>query len=166
MSFLLHDGTLPVGRELAPKLLKLDRLSGWRCRVPRVLIVDDEENQRRTLSIGLRLDGFDVVVASSSQEALRALSASAAPSAPHANGIDLALIDLMMPGLNGLDLARQIRRSYPTVRVVLSSAYHLSARQVERADCGAVGFVPKPYQLSELCSFLRAKTKAVSPSAC
>jgi DNA-binding response OmpR family regulator len=124
-----------------------------------VLIVDDEENQRRTLSIGLRLDGFDVVVASSSQEALRALAAASA-------GIDLALIDLMMPGLNGLELARQIRHLFPAVRVVLSSAYHLSARQVERADCGAIGFVPKPYRLAELCSFLRAKTKAVSPSAC
>ena len=45
--------------------------------MPRVLIVDDEENQRRTLSIGLRLDGFDVVVAGSSQEALRALAAAA-----------------------------------------------------------------------------------------
>jgi DNA-binding response OmpR family regulator len=128
-----------------------------------VLIVDDEENQRRTLSIGLRLEGFDVVVASSSQEALRALLAAAgSPS----TGIDLALIDLMMPGLNGLDLARQMRRNFPSVRVVLSSAYHLSARQVERADCGAIAFVPKPYQLAELCSFLRAKTKAVSPSAC
>jgi DNA-binding response OmpR family regulator len=127
--------------------------------VPRVLIVDDEENQRRTLAIGLRLEGFDIAVAGSSQDAIRALGAASA-------GIDLALIDLMMPGLNGLELARQIRRLYPSVRVVLSSAYHLSARQVERADCGAIGFVPKPYRLAELCSFLRAKTKAVSPSAC
>jgi DNA-binding response OmpR family regulator len=68
----------------------------------------------------------------------------------------------MMPGLNGLELARQIRQSFPAVRVVLSSAYHLSARQVERADCGAIGFVPKPYSLAELCSFLRAKTRAGS----
>lgn len=127
--------------------------------MPRVLIVDDEENQRRTLSIGLRLEGFDVVVASSSQEALRALSAAG-------GGVDLALVDLMMPGLNGLELARQIRQSFPTVRVVLSSAYHLSARQVERADCGAIGFVPKPYRLAELSSFLRAKAKVASPPAC
>jgi len=140
--------------------------------VPRVLIVDDEENQRRTLSIGLRLEGFDVVVASSSQEALVALGACEETGGPRpagalpSAGIDLALIDLMMPGLNGLDLARQIRRLFPAVRVVLSSAYHLSARQVERADCGAVGFVPKPYELPELCSFLRAKTRVLSPSAC
>jgi DNA-binding response OmpR family regulator len=136
-----------------------------------VLIVDDEENQRRTLSIGLRLEGFDVVVAGSSQEALRALGAASnegarLPSAASSSTIDLALIDLMMPGLNGLDLARQIRRLFPNVRVVLSSAYHLSARQVERADCGAIGFVPKPYRLAELCTFLRAKTKTISPSAC
>jgi CheY-like chemotaxis protein len=127
--------------------------------VPRVLIVDDEENQRRTLSIGLKLEGFEVVVAGSSIEALRLLTASPP--------IDLALIDLMMPGLNGLELARQIRQMFPHVRVVLSSAYHLSARQVERADCGAVGFVPKPYRLAELSSFLRAKVKpAPSPAPC
>jgi len=126
--------------------------------VARVLIVDDEENQRRTLSIGLRLEGFDVVVAGSSPEALQVLK-TASPQ------IDLALIDLMMPGINGLDLARQMRSLFPSVRVVLSSAYHLSARQVERADCGAIGFVPKPYRLAELSSFLRSKTKPVIPAS-
>ncbi|APR74955.1 sensor histidine kinase [Minicystis rosea] len=124
----------------------------------RVLIVDDEENQRRTLSIGLKLEGFEVVVAGSSQEALEILSASSPQ-------VDLALIDLMMPGLNGLELARQMRSLFPNVRVVLSSAYHLSARQVERADCGAIGFVPKPYRLAELSSFLRAKAKPSFPAA-
>ncbi len=123
--------------------------------MPRVLIVDDEENQRRTLSIGLKLEGFDVLIAGSSQDALRVLSSATPP-------IDLALIDLMMPGLNGLELARQIRQSFPAVRVVLSSAYHLSARQVERADCGAIAFVPKPYSLAELCTFLRAKARSTS----
>jgi DNA-binding response OmpR family regulator len=41
--------------------------------------------------------------------------------------------------------------------VILTSAYHLSERQILRADCGAVGFVPKPYDLTELARFLRAK---------
>jgi CheY-like chemotaxis protein len=126
--------------------------------MPRVLVVDDEENQRRALSIGLKLDGFDVVMAASAAEALRVLSTPPA--------VELALIDLMMPGLNGLELARQIRRLYPAVRVVLSSAYHLSARQVERADCGAIGFVPKPYKLAELCTFLRSKSRSLIPAPC
>src|SRR5262245_13276169 len=124
--------------------------------MPVILIVDDEENQRRALSIGLRLDGFDVLVAASGADALRLLAQP--PS------VDIALIDLMMPGLNGLELARQIRTTFPVVRVVLSSAYHLSARQVERADCGAVGFVPKPYKLAELCTFLRCNTRLYSPA--
>jgi CheY-like chemotaxis protein len=126
--------------------------------MPRVLIVDDEENQRRALSIGLKLEGFEVVLAPSGCDALKLLG-----STPP---IDVALIDLMMPGLNGLDLARQMRRSFPHVRVVLSSAYHLSARQVERADCGAVGFVPKPYKIGELCDFLRSKAKVHAPIGC
>lgn len=125
--------------------------------MPRVLIVDDEENQRRTLSIGLRLDGFDVLSACSGAEALRVLSEER---------VNVALIDLMMPGLNGLDLARQIRETHPDVRIVLSSAYHLSARQVERADCGAVGFVPKPYRIDELCTFLRSKAGPLERPAC
>jgi CheY-like chemotaxis protein len=125
--------------------------------MPRVLIVDDEENQRRALSIGLKLEGFTVVTASSGEEALKILASQQ---------VELAMVDLMIPGMNGLELARMIRQMFPAVRVVLSSAYHLSARQVERADCGAVGFVPKPYKLSELSVFLRAKAETAAQAAC
>jgi DNA-binding response OmpR family regulator len=119
----------------------------------RVLVVDDELNQQRTLAIALRAEGFEVVVAGTASDALKSLRHQTC---------DLALIDLMMPELNGLELARQMRQTHPSVRVILSSAYHLSARQVERADCGAVGFVPKPYRLNELCDLLRAKASASS----
>src|SRR5690349_3489400 len=122
-----------------------------------MLIVDGENSQRRALSAGLSVEGFEVAFAASFQDALRILGSSP---------VDVAMIDLMMPDLNGLELARHIRRAFPRVRVVLSSAYHLSARQVERADCGAVAFVPKPYKLAELCTFLRAKSKTISSSPC
>ena len=114
----------------------------------RVLVVDDEDNQVRVLAIGLRLEGFDVETARSGELALAALAAQP---------FDLAIVDLMMPAWNGLDLSRRIRESHPTTRVVLTSAYHLSERQLARADCGVVGFVPKPYEMSELAAFLRAK---------
>jgi DNA-binding response OmpR family regulator len=123
----------------------------------RLLIIDGEETQHRALSAGLKVDGFDVSFSSSSEEAVRMLAASY---------VDVVMIDLMMPDVNGLELARHIRRSFPAVRVVLSSAYHLSARQVERANCGAVAFVPKPYRVSELCRFLRAKASPLSASPC
>lgn len=114
----------------------------------RVLVVDDEENQVRVLAIGLRLEGFEVLTARSADTAFDVLAREP---------VDIAILDLMMPGTNGLELARQVRHHYPKVRVVLTSAYHLSERQLARADCGVVGFVPKPYELAELAEFLRAK---------
>ncbi len=124
----------------------------------RVLVVDDEENQRRTLSIGLKHEGFDVLTASSALEAVSLLGS--------VEGVEFAVIDLMMPGINGLDLARQIARLHPGIRVVLASAYHLSARQFERADCGACAFIPKPYKLPELCRALRGKPQPVATPSC
>ena len=87
----------------------------------RVLIVDDEPNQRRSLAIGLRLEGFDVHEAEDGEHALRKLQGM---------HVDLAIIDLMMPGLNGLDLARRVRFRYPDVSIVLTSAYHLTENQL------------------------------------
>jgi DNA-binding NtrC family response regulator len=115
---------------------------------PKILIVDDEERQRRTLSIALRLDGFEVECAENAGAALEVLGRTEC---------QVALVDLMMPGVNGLELARQVQRLFPEVKVVLTSAYHLSERQLVRADCGAVGFVPKPYQMNDLIAFLRMK---------
>jgi DNA-binding response OmpR family regulator len=121
----------------------------------RVLVVDDEENQVRVLAIGLRMEGFEVLTARSADVAFDLLAREP---------VDLAIVDLMMPGTNGLELARQVRQHYPKVRVVLTSAYHLSERQLARADCGVVGFVPKPYELAELAGFLRSKLTPSSRS--
>jgi DNA-binding response OmpR family regulator len=114
----------------------------------RVLVVDDEANHVRVLSIGLRIEGFEVMAARDAESALAALDGQAA---------DIAIIDLMMPGTNGIQLARALRERAPQTRVILTSAYHLSERQLLRADCGAIGFVPKPYDLTELARFLRSK---------
>ena len=125
--------------------------------LPRVLVVDDEANHARVMAIGLRLEGFDVEIAKDADGAMAQLSlASSAP-------FDLAVVDLMMPGTNGIQLARLMREGHPRTQVVLTSAYHLSERQLLRADCGAIGFVPKPFDLTELARFL--KTKLGSPEA-
>lgn len=115
---------------------------------PRVLVVDDEANHARVMSIGLRIEGFEVETAQDAEGAMRHLGAGE---------FDVAIVDLMMPGTNGIQLARMVRERFPQTRVVLTSAYHLSERQLVRADCGAVGFVPKPFDLSELARFLRTK---------
>ena len=109
-------------------------------------------NQIRTLEIGLRLEGFHVCTAREAEGALALLQFQP---------VDIAIVDLMMPGINGIELARKIRDQCPETRVVLTSAYHLSATQLTR---GVGGFVPKPYVLSELYVFLRAKLAQTSPS--
>jgi DNA-binding response OmpR family regulator len=113
-------------------------------------VVDDVANHARVTAIGLRIEGFDVEVAPDSEGALRVLDEQP---------FDVAMVDLMMPGTNGMQLCRLIRERHPGTRVVLTSAYHLSERQLLRADCGAVGFVPKPFDLSDLARFLRAKIR-------
>lgn len=131
------------------------------CALPRVLVVDDESNHARVMAIGLRVEGFDVETAPDADGALRRL-------ADEREGFDLAIVDLMMPGTNGIQLARLMREQFPHLRVVLTSAYHLSERQLVRADCGAVGFVPKPFDLTELARFLRSKlsgAEALGPFA-
>ena len=123
--------------------------------LPRVLVVDDEANHARVMAIGLRIEGFEVETASDAESALARLATEP---------FDLAIVDLMMPGTNGIQLARLVREKYPTTLVVLTSAYHLSERQLVRADCGAVGFVPKPFDLTELARFLRAKLAVLDPA--
>lgn len=122
----------------------------------RILIVDDESNQRKSLAIGLRLEGFGVLEAENGEQALEVLGREA---------VDLALVDLMMPGINGLDLARRMRFRHPEVRIVLTSAYHLSKRQLERAEIRVLGFVPKPFEMDDLVSFLRAKLLVIQADA-
>ncbi len=114
----------------------------------RVLVVDDETNYARVMAIGLGVEGFAVESVPTAERALDALAQES---------FDLAIVDLMMPGTNGIQLARLMRERHPHTLVVLMSAYHLSERQLVRADCGAVAFLAKPFDLTELARFLRAK---------
>jgi DNA-binding response OmpR family regulator len=123
-------------------------------RAAKVMVVGNDADQACLLSFGLRVEGFEVETASDAEGALHAMTDEA---------FDLAIVDLMIPGTNGIQLARMIRRRFPQVRVVLISAYHLSERQLVLADCGVVGFVPEPFDLSELAGFLRGKLTAVVP---
>ena len=113
---------------------------------PTVLVVDDEPNQRRVLRIGLEEAGFDVLEAADGREALEVLDTTSA---------QLAVVDLMMPDIDGVELTQRLRFRHPDVRVVLTSAYHLNPRQMERGRLDVVGFLPKPFELSRLVAMLR-----------
>jgi DNA-binding response OmpR family regulator len=116
-----------------------------------ILLVDMPEGDASVLASALRVEGFQVALAPTAAAAREVLARES---------ISIALIDLMMRGegsSNGLELAREIKTQSPATRVILTSAYHLSERQLERADCGVSGFIPKPYDVAEVVAFLRAK---------
>ena len=114
----------------------------------RIRVVDDEAEKRAALVAALSSIGFDAHGVSSAE-------------APGSVGLELAdeiaLVDLMLHGTNGFELARRLRAASPRIRVVLMSDYYFTAQQIERVDCGAIGFVPRPFDLYELAEFLRAK---------
>jgi DNA-binding response OmpR family regulator len=114
----------------------------------KLLVIDDDPGSAKSLASALDAEGF---------EALSVVDGPAALDELERVRVDLVIVDLMLRGMNGIELARQISVRFPSVRVVLTSAYHLSERQLVRSNCGAVGFVPKPYVMDELTGFLRAK---------
>jgi two-component system phosphate regulon response regulator OmpR len=100
---------------------------------------------------GLREQGFDVATAPNAECALVLLAEST---------FDLAIVDLMLPRTNGMQLARVLRERHPRMRVVLTSTYPLSEPQLRRSDCGAIGFVPKLLDSHALAQFVEAKLDA------
>lgn len=122
----------------------------------RVLVIDDDPSQARQVALALQVEGIDSSVASGAGEALEALAVCP---------VDLVLLELMLPGTNGLDLARQLHERFPEIRIVLTGAYHLSERQLLRSDCGAMAFVPKPFEARAVAGFLRTKMPSVPPSS-
>ncbi|MEJ2757583.1 MAG: response regulator transcription factor [Anaerolineales bacterium] len=100
-----------------------------------ILIVDDEENLRLTLSRILSHAGHTVVTAASGEEALRVLQAGA---------YDLAFIDLLMPGIGGMDLLKELRQIYPDMPVLILTAHATLESAVEAVRQGARDYLLKP----------------------
>jgi DNA-binding response OmpR family regulator len=117
-----------------------------------ILLVDMTGPDAAVLTSALRVEGFDVILTPTAHGAREVLEQQP---------VALTIIDLMLrgEGATGLDLARELRQQYPSMRVVLTSAYHLSERQLERVDCGVSGFIPKPYDLREVVEFVRSQVQ-------
>ena len=127
-----------------------------------VLVVDDDIDVARFIEVNLRLEGFDVVVAHDGLEALEVI----AETTP-----DLALLDVMMPRLDGVELTRRLRSDPLTASlpVIMLTAKSLSADKVVGLTAGADDYIIKPFDTLELIARVRstlrrnAEMRAVSP---
>lgn len=120
----------------------------------RVLVVEDETAIRRALEIGLRANGYEVLIAADGRTALQA----GAEDAP-----DLVLLDLGLPDLSGFEVLRMLR-TWSTVPVIVLSARHGSGDKVEALDLGADDYVTKPFGLDELLARVRAAGRRAQPA--
>jgi DNA-binding response OmpR family regulator len=121
------------------------RIKGGRARI---LIVDDELDNRELLEVVLRHEGFAVQTASSGEEAF----VSIAHQRP-----DLVLLDIMMPGMNGYEVARAIKADVATknIPVVMMTALDDRHARTLAVRAGADAFFTKPMRRAELCIRVR-----------
>jgi len=119
----------------------------------RILLVEDEENFRDPLALGLRRDGFEVVEAEDGQRAVEIFEASRRPGG--VGPIDLVLLDLMLPSLDGTEVCTRIRRS-SSVPVIMLTAKDTELDKIVGLEIGADDYVTKPYSYRELLARLKA----------
>jgi len=114
--------------------------------VTRVLVVEDEESYSDALAYMLRKEGFDVAVAATGPDALAEFDRA---------GADIVLLDLMLPGLPGTEVCRQLRQ-VSNVPVIMVSAKDSEIDKVVGLELGADDYVTKPYSPRELVARVRA----------
>ena len=114
----------------------------------KILVVDDERAVRESLRRALELEGYDVGLAVDGGEALQRLESDMQP--------DAIILDVLMPGTDGLEVSRTLRRSGSKVPVLMLTARTEVGDRVAGLDAGADDYLTKPFALEELLARLRA----------
>ncbi len=117
-------------------------------KLMKILVVDDEPAVRDSLRRALELEGYDVELAEDGEEALARLVLPAQP--------DAVILDVLMPGIDGLDVCRRLRADRNEVPVLMLTARAEVDSRVAGLDAGADDYLPKPFALAELLARLRA----------
>jgi two-component system KDP operon response regulator KdpE len=112
-----------------------------------ILVVDDEISIRRALNTTLQKLGFKIVEAARGEEAL---------SLVRTNPFDAVLLDINMPGMNGIDTCKNIRRLFPRIPILMLTVRDSEDDKVQALDAGADDYITKPFQLRELTARIRA----------
>jgi two-component system OmpR family response regulator len=119
-----------------------------------VLVVDDEENVTHLVSSALRFDGFDTLTAANGTDAL----ARVADSDP-----DLVVLDVMMPGMDGLGVLQNLRAAGSQVPVIFLTARDTSSDRIVGLRSGADDYVVKPFSIEELLARVHAVLRRSAP---
>ena len=122
-----------------------------------VLLVEDHDTIRRLLAIGLESRGYRVLAAANGDEALGIAS-------QESGVIDLLLTDIVMPGMNGRELADALSGTRPETRILFTSAYAHDKKVLHGIDAEHGAFIPKPYLADALAEKIREVLRADAPA--
>jgi two-component system response regulator RegX3 len=121
---------------------------------PTILLVDDEDSVRKVLAFPLERDGFVVVQAADGEEALERFAAQR---------IDLVVLDIMLPKLDGLEVCKQLRTT-SSVPIIMLTARDEEPDRVAGLEIGADDYVPKPFSPRELLARVKAILRRAEPA--
>lgn len=127
-----------------------------------LLVVEDDTSIRETVKEALRAEGFEVSACGDGSEALTMLTG------PLADSVDALVLDLMLPGLGGLDLCRELRKLNKTIPILVISARDSEADRVLGLEVGADDYLVKPFGLRELvarCRALLRRSQRITPES-
>ena len=119
----------------------------------KILVVEDEDAIREAVALNLRLAGYEVTEAASAEQALAVFSPSA--------GFDVAVLDIMLPGMNGFSLCETIRRDSASIGIIMLSAKTLETDKIKGLSIGADDYMTKPFSVSELLARVEALVRRV-----
>jgi two-component system, OmpR family, response regulator MprA len=114
----------------------------------KILVVDDERAVRESLRRALELEGYEIELAEDGREALERLEAESQP--------DVLVLDVLMPGVDGLEVCRRLRRAGSRLPVLMLTARDAVENRVAGLDAGADDYLTKPFALEELLARIRA----------
>jgi two-component system KDP operon response regulator KdpE len=117
----------------------------------RILVVDDEREIRRCLELSLEEKGYTVLAAESGEKALDLLKQSPA---------DVAIVDLLLPGIDGIELTKSIRQR-STLPIIILSAIGDDKKKVKALETGADDYVTKPFSIEEVVARIRSVLRRV-----
>jgi DNA-binding NtrC family response regulator len=117
---------------------------------PKILIVDDQEGIRESLKLILGQD-YNLILTESGIQALSCLE--------HDPTIQLVLIDIKMPGLNGLETLKKMKEMRPDIKVIIVTGYNSVETVTEASQLGACGYIGKPFQPQEVKEIVKKQIK-------
>ena len=120
-------------------------------RAPRILVVEDDQGVRESLQVVLQVQNYEVVGVERGEDAINALLNS---------DIDLVVLDVNLPGIDGIETCRRVRIHGFNGPILMLTARQEVADKVSGLDAGADGYLPKPFALDELLARIRALLRA------